>query len=507
MTNRKRFFINGFLLTAVGIAVRSVSLGFNSYISRTLGAESIGLFTLIGTVYSFAVTFATSGISLTVTRLVAGAAGEGKTKEVRGILFSSILYSLIFSTASALVLFFGAEYFASHVLEDLRAVNPLKILSLSLIPLSLSSVLSGYFIGVKRVSKNAALQVAGQFFKIALTVCFIMMFSGNTGDCGIIILTIGMTLTEILVFLVALIEFIIDKRKNLPTEKGEERHFENVCRASLPLAVSAYIRSALLTLEHILIPHCLTARGNDHNASLASYGILHGMALPMILYPMATLSSFAGLLVPEFAEDMAAGNKKRMNKVASEAMNITLVYAVGAAAFMLLFSEEIGYVFYNSSEAGRYIAILSPVIPIMYLDHVADSMLKGIGEQVYSMWVNISDSLLSVFLVWVLIPKMGILGYGAVIVVMEGYNFILSVIRLRKKIKFKISFVKSLLLPLFSAAAAAMLSKILFRISGETAGALWLFLRLLFAVCIFIAINTAFSVRKEKCKMYSGQML
>ncbi len=491
MTNRKRFFLNGLLLSAVGIAIRSVSLGFGSFLSHKLGAEAIGLFTLIGTVYSFAVTFATSGISLTVTRLTAGALGEGKTKEVRGILLSSVIYSLIFSCAASLILFFGAEYFASEVLSDMRAVKPLKILSFSLVPLALSSVFSGYFIGVKRVSKNAGLQVAGQFFKIVLTVVFLLFLPSSSIEEGIFLLTLGMTLTEIAVFAVALIEFSADKKMHLPKGKREGKHFDSVCKASLPLAVSAYIRSALLTLEHVLIPKCLTMRGDDHEKALESYGILHGMALPMLLYPMVTLSSFAGLLVPEFAEDMAKNDKERMNRIASEAMNTTLVYAAVTSVMLFVFSEEIGYVFYNSYDSGRYIAFLSPVIPIMYLDHTADSMLKGIGEQVYSMWVNISDSLLSVILVWILIPKIGILGYGIVIVVMEGYNFLLSVLRLRKKIKFKISYFKSLFLPLLFAGISAYLSRILFAMSGESTGGVWLFLKLLFSVCIFTALNTA----------------
>ena len=118
MTNRQRFFLNGIMLTAVGLAIRSVSLAFNSFITQSIGAEGIGLFTLISTVYSFAVTFATSGISLTVTRLVSSAIGEGREREVYGILRSAVTYSLIFSIFASLVLFFGADYFAYTVLSD-----------------------------------------------------------------------------------------------------------------------------------------------------------------------------------------------------------------------------------------------------------------------------------------------------------------------------------------------------------------------------------------------------
>ena len=115
MTNRRRFFINGIILTAVGLAIRSVSLGFNSFITQSIGAEGIGLFTLISTVYSFAITFATSGISLTVTRLVASAIGEGKPERVGRVLKGSFIYSLIFGLVATLGLFLGADFFGNEV--------------------------------------------------------------------------------------------------------------------------------------------------------------------------------------------------------------------------------------------------------------------------------------------------------------------------------------------------------------------------------------------------------
>ena len=48
---------------------------------------------------------------------------------------------------------------------------------------------------------------------------------------------------------------------------------------------------------------------------------------------------------------------------------------------------------------SEYIKLLAPLIPLMYLDGSVDSMLKGLGQQVYSMRVNILDSLLSVVLI------------------------------------------------------------------------------------------------------------
>jgi O-antigen/teichoic acid export membrane protein len=134
----------------------------------------------------------------------------------------------------------------------------------------------------------------------------------------------------------------------------------------------------------------------------------------------------------------------------------------------------------------------------MYLDHVTDSMLKGLGEQVFSMWVNISDSALSVILVCVLIPKMGILGYAAVIVVMEGYNFLLSFVRLTRRVKFKIEPRKYILAPFVSSLASAYLVRTLFSFGGSCVTSVGLILKILFSLSVTVGIYTLLGVYGTK---------
>ena len=488
MENKKKFLYNGIMLTAVGIAMRTAAMFFNAFVTQKIGAEGMGLYTIVMTVYGFAVTFATSGISLTVTRLVASAKGEGRESETRAILVGAILYAFAFSLASTLVLFFGSQLIASRILADLRAALALRILAPSLIPLSLVSVFSGYFVGVRRVSCNALTQILGQIFKICITVWLVIRAAPMNVERAAISLSLGATVTEILAFLVIFIEFLIDRRRTRVLEEKRGANVREVAEMAVPLGVSAYIRQALLTLEHILIPKRLRDRGDSLSESLSAYGILHGMALPMILYPMVTLSSFSGLLVPEFAERSASKSDESIRRIASRAFELTLIYAILSSVVLFVFSEEIGYVVYRSSFAGKYISVLAPVIPIMYLDHVTDSVLKGIGEHVYSMWVNITDSLLSVALVWLLIPQMGIMGYAVCIIAMEGYNFILSALRLFKRIKFRISLTDAMLLPIISAFASGILVKKLFISAGMQTSPLWLTLEIVFSVCAFFGV-------------------
>ena len=497
MSEVKRFFKSGILLTLVGLAMRTASMLLGAFMSRTVGAEGVGIYTLVMTVYSFAVTLATSGISLTVTRLVASAVGEGRADRLGGILKGAFVYSLAFGLLATAGLFFGSGLIGGSVLSDPRTVGSLRVLSASLLPAALSSALSGYFIGVKRVGFNAAVSVFCQLVRILLTVILVIYLLPYGTVSAVIGLCIGISLTEILGFLLIFFEFLYDWRKNGARSTSGKTALGSIARTALPLAFSAYVRSLLLNVEHILIPKKLRESGETDGEAYAHYGTLHGMALPMVVYPMSPLSSFAGLLVPEFAEDMAADRRARMNSIASRALNATLSYAVISAVFLFVFAEELGYTVYNSYDAGYYISTLAIVVPIMYLDHVTDSILKGIGEQVFSMWVNITDSLLSVILVWLLIPRMGIMGYALVIVAMESYNFILSFLRLRRKIRFTLRPITSFVLPLAASLVSAYLCRTAFNFCGSTTAPLWLVMKILFALSITVAILAAFNAKSE----------
>ncbi len=486
--NRKRFFYNGIMLSCVALAIRGVGMVLSAYITRTVGEEGVGLYTLIMSVYSFGITFASSGISLSVTRLVAENVSREDSGGCRRVLLGALFYALIFSVTASLVLFFLSDYFALRVLADPRCALPLRILSLSLIPIALSSLFSGYFVGVRRVVPNAVGQIVGQIAKVSLTVFLIVSTKGGGIASAVVALALSTTLTELVCFLVALLQFLLDRRRHRRRGEMSGVGFNEVCRMALPLALSAYIRSALLTLEHILIPRRLRDRGESHSDSLSAYGILHGMALPLLIYPMSPLSSFASLLVPEFAASSAASDRARLKRMADEALNTTLIYASICAVAIFSFSEELGYVIYNSHGAGRYIRMLAPVVPIMYLDHTADSMLKGIGEQVYSMWVNIADSVLSIVLVFVLIPIFGISGYAAVIVIMEACNFLMSKGRLRKRVPYRIDYIRSLFLPTAIAAFSAAASNMLIARVGACASTLSLVSRLVIYLCTFFII-------------------
>jgi stage V sporulation protein B len=124
------------------------------------------------------------------------------------------------------------------------------------------------------------------------------------------------------------------------------------------------------------------------------------------------------------------------------------------------FGRELGVAVYGSAEAGEYIRLLAPLIPIMYVDSTVDAFLKGMGEQVYSMNVNIIDAGASVLLVWLLLPRMGLAGYVVAIYVTETLNTTLSLCRMLRMSRMPVRLWGQVFGPLLCAVGATVILRL-----------------------------------------------
>ncbi len=469
-SNFKRFMLNGMMLTAVSLAMRTVGVSFNAYISNKIGAEAMGLFTLISTVYGFAVTLATSGINLAATRIVSGVLGEisgngietraQRTPSVRAVMRKSTSYCLFFSLTATVLLLCGADIIGTKILRDIRTVRSLKLLALTLVPISLSSALSGYFTAVRRVYKNALTQISSQGIRIGASILLLSSLFAKDVESACVCIVIGTLLSEIISFLLQVALYFLERKGEGDISEKDEKLVGKKLRATaLPMAFSAYVRSALLTIEHILIPRGLEASGATRAHSLAAYGTVQSMVFPIVFFPSAILSSFASLLIPEVARANNNAKDKRVISIINTVFETALLYAIGTAGIMLFFSYELGNVIYPGTEAGKYIKMIAPLIPVMYLDTATDALLKGLGEQVYTMGVNIVDSGLSVILVLILLPRFGITGYIMTVYFTELINAALSVTRLLTISGIRPKVTRLILKPLLCVIASAYITK------------------------------------------------
>ena len=126
MTRLRRFFVNGIIMTATSLVMSSIGVWFSVYISNRIGSEAMGTYQLIMSVYSFATTLATSGISFATTRLVSEEMGSSHLGGVIKSVKKCVAYALVFSLVAGVVLFFLAKPIGEKVLSNADTVIPTR---------------------------------------------------------------------------------------------------------------------------------------------------------------------------------------------------------------------------------------------------------------------------------------------------------------------------------------------------------------------------------------------
>lgn len=495
MKRMKLFLLNGLLLAGTSILLQTVGISFNVYISGKIGAEGLGLYQLVNSVYRFGVTLALSGVSFASTRMVAEELAHNSMWGARRAMFRCLLYSLFFGTFAACALYFGAPVISLRWLQDERTLSALRILAVCLPFVAMSSALGGYFTAVRRVAKSASAQILEQFIRMSITVAIFQLFAPDGLEAACIALVVGGSVSEAGSCLYLFVLYLHDRAKHDCAGQAGGHFTRRMLSISLPIALSTYLRSGLSTLQQLLIPAGLKKSGSSYDVALASYGVIQGMVMPVILFPSAFLGAFAGLLVPEMAECRAMGKTQSIEIIASRVIRMTLLFAIGTAGVLMTFSGSLGDVIYQNEEAGRYISILAPLVVVMYLDSAVDNMLKGLGEQMSNMRYNIIDSAMCVVLVYTLLPLLGIHGYLIVIFMSEIVNTSLSVHRLLKVAGVRVNLTEWVLKPALCIATASALAQLMLHLLGLAPdGALPL------ALCIAVcAVLYLFALRAVHC--------
>ncbi len=427
MRRSRAIFINLIFLTASSFALQAIGVVFQVFLVGKIGAAGIGLFQLVNSVYSLSATIATSGVRFATTRLTSEELGAGNYYGARKAMTRCFLYAMAFSIAACTAMLGAAPWIAARWIGDARMTLSLQILALSLPFFAGSAVLGGFFTAIQRMVPAAVVQVLGQLLRIGVTVGALMLpvTQGLEYSCAAIVL--GTLAGEVFSFFVLLAFYLAHLARTPAPREKTHRLTPRLLGIALPIAVSAYARTALFTLQQMLTPRGLRSSGASGESALATYGIIHGMVLPLLLLPSASVGVLSQLIVPELTESQVTGRAPRIDYIVNRVFRLGLFFATGVAGVMLFFAGELGDLVYHSAEAGYYLRIFAPLAVVMYLDTLVDGMLKGLGEQVASMGFNILDALSGVLLVYFLLPRYAIGGYVFAVFFTEILNFSLSI--------------------------------------------------------------------------------
>lgn len=429
-----RILSGALLLTATGIVSRLIGFFYRIFLSRTFGAENIGIYQLIGPVMGLAYSLCVAGFQTAISRITATACAtdslppqtkgqKGKhTRPCSGESFAvpaaGMLLSLTLSLGIAAFVYVYSEKIASGFLLEARCAPLLKILALSFPVSAVHSCVNGYFYGQKKAGFPAFSQLFEQIVRVGCVLFLCTPYlAGNSGETpDISLAVIGMVVGEASSAVLSLLYLWHCHKKadygyasapglSLPAL------FPQLLVLAVPLSAGRVIQNLLQSVEAVAIPDRLRMFGLDTSAALSEYGILTGMSLPFILFPTALTGSVAVMLLPAVSEAQALHRERTIAKAVKRSVHYCLLLGFFFLGFFLVFGPTLGRFVFHQEKAGSYLQVLGFMCPFLYMNSTLSSILHGLGKTVRSFFYGVASLLVRLAFVFFCIPIFGIKGY------------------------------------------------------------------------------------------------
>lgn len=372
------------LLTLTGIASRILGFFYRIFLSRTIGAEGLGVYQMVFPIYGICFSICAGSIQTAISRFTAADRDRAGRTLLAGFIIS---FSLALGLAAVIIRFSGL--LASQVLMEPRcapllpghgpghSVHVRPCLLMRLVLRKRKGTGPGPFPDGGAVHPHLH----------RLSHCQDLGGTGEAGDgpggCG----RPGGRGGRAPPFLRCFPFFFLETGKKtghpfpdapppLLSSQPQPRSWPWPC----PSMGNRLVMNLLQSLEAILIPVRLELSGLSRSQALSVYGVLTGMALPFVMFPSAIINSLAVVLLPSVARHQSLGNRSGILKNIALSFRYSAYMGILCIGIFTSFGDSLGLQVFKSAEAGSFISILAWLCPFLYLSTTMGSVLNGLGK-------------------------------------------------------------------------------------------------------------------------------
>ena len=399
------------LLTAAGLLSRVLGFFYRIFLSRTIGAEGLGIYQMIFPIYGIFFSLCAGSIQTAISRFTAADPDHAKRT-----LLSGFSLSFAMSLAAAFVIRHFSVPLAEHVLMEPRCAPLLSVMAFAIPCTSVHACICGYYYGKEKVSVPAAAQLFEQMIRIFTVFLLASVCIEKRIPVTVSLAVFGLVAGEAGSALFVLIFFLLFHEFHENTGRsysvGQSGNLFSPMAALLalaaPLMANRLVLNLLQSTETIMIPERLTVYGLTRSQAVRTYGTLTGMAMPFVLFPSALVNSLAVVLLPVTARHQSAGNTSGIADGISMAFRYSLYLGIFCVGVFTVFGEALGLQIFKSQDAGSFIQILAWLCPFLYLATSSGSILNGLGKTKLTFFHHLISLLVRIAFVWFGIPEVGI---------------------------------------------------------------------------------------------------
>ena len=407
------------LLTLSGLISRLIGFFYRIFLSQKIGAEGMGIYQLTFPIHVLTISLTSSAIQTAISRFVAQAASSSCNSQDNGSLYchktfcnercyltAGLMLSLSLAFFCTVSLYRFSEFAAVHFLEEPRCAPLLQILSLTIPFAAIHACTNGYFYGLKKTFVPAASQLLEQVVRVASVWLFFEVSIEKHNAISLNLIIWGMVAGEIAAVLFS-VSFLRWKKR----QGNRLLAVRQIFCMSLPLSANRVLVNILQSMEAVMIPGQLRQYGYSTSESLSVYGILTGMALPMVLFPSVLTNSVSVMLLPAIAEAQEKKDHPYILALIKRTCFYSLLLGFGCTLMFLLLGQWMGSFLFGNSLAGTFIVILGWICPFLYLSTTLHSILNGLGRTTSTFFLNVLGLGIRIGFVLFIIPIAGIKGY------------------------------------------------------------------------------------------------
>lgn len=376
---KNNFFAGALILSIGGVLAKIFSAIYRIVLTRILGGEGIGLYQLVFPLYSLCVVLATAGLPMAISKVIS----RNKNCQAQ-IMKRCIAATSLISLVIAFVLILCCKPLAT-----LQGAKEIWICYLILAPtiiiISASSVLRGYFQGIGYFSPSTISTSIEQFVKlvVGLILCSVLI------KISVFVAIIGAMIAIVASELISLLVLLICFKRNPPTSANscEAVSLKQIAKDVLPITLTNVILPISSFVDSLLVVNLL-AINFSKNMSIFMYGVESGAVASLVGLPTIFSFAIASVLLPSLA-----GNEHIFNKTYKLALGlkIVLIITIPCVICFLLFPNRLIEILYSNNLSGfgveglniafRLLAISSLGVVFLAINQLYSSCLQAIDKR------------------------------------------------------------------------------------------------------------------------------
>ncbi len=414
------------LLTASGIAAKSVDFIFRAFYSRQLGGEGMGIFSLCFSVHSIMLNLATGGFGVAVSKLVSEQYASGKIAETKKTMQYALGFVFVLSIVSILCACLFSKQIAQGFLKEPRCRYSIICISPSVMFMGISYCIKGYFYAVRRVAIPASSEFLEQAVKI-MTITYLLSKMLKFGvEYGCMAVFLGLSIGEFSSCLYLFVFYVFYAKRNKTINENRASVLASMLKISLPIMATSLAGAFLRMQEEVITVAALKKSGLEQTAALSLYGGVRGMVMPLIVFPLTLLSSCFTLLVPEISRAFAIKNDLRLKTLVTRVYRFCSLLGFLVWCVFWVFGDKLIALVYKAPQFSVYAKAIAVITPMMFLDSVSCGILNGMGKQPRLLCYSLADSLGRLVLIYFLMPRYGINALIFIIIASNLFTFLLT---------------------------------------------------------------------------------